>query len=76
MNTSIAMAEIVARVTGESFPDWTNKNIFVPLGMTNTLFYDDHERLVPNRAYSYQMGSNGFKKSVLSYANAGASGLY
>jgi CubicO group peptidase (beta-lactamase class C family) len=70
------MAEIVARVTGESFPDWTNKNIFAPLGMTNTLFYDDHERIVPNRAYSYHMGSDGFKKSVLSYANAGATSLF
>jgi CubicO group peptidase (beta-lactamase class C family) len=70
------MAEIVARVTGESFPDWTNKNIFAPLGMNNTLFYDDHERIVPNRAYSYHMGSNGFKKSVLSYANAGATSLF
>jgi CubicO group peptidase (beta-lactamase class C family) len=70
------MAEIVSRVTGESFSDWTEKNIFVPLGMTNTLFYDDHERIVPNRAYSYQMGSKGFKKSVLNYANAGATSLF
>jgi len=70
------MAEIVHRVTHEPFPDWCKKNIFDPLGMKNTLFYDDHERVVENRAYSYHQGSNGFKKSVLSYANAGATSLF
>ncbi len=70
------MGEIVHRVTKETFADWCKKNIFDPLGMKNTLFYDDHERLVENRAYSYHQGSNGFKKSVLSYANAGATSLF
>lgn len=70
------MAEIVSRVTGESFADWTKKNIFDPLGMKNTLFYDDHEKIVKNRAYSYYASPAGFKKSVLSYANAGATSLF
>lgn len=56
------MAEIVSRVTGESFADWTKKNIFDPLGMKNTLFYDDHEKIVKNRAYSYYASPAGFKK--------------
>lgn len=74
------MAEIVSRVTGEAFPDWTRKNIFEPLGMNNTLFYDDHEKVVKNRAYSYYKESSddpgAYKKSVLSYANAGATSLF
>lgn len=70
------MAEIVHRVTKEPFSEWCQKNIFDPIGMKNTLFYDDHERIVENRAYSYHMGSNGYKKSVLSYANAGATSLF
>jgi CubicO group peptidase (beta-lactamase class C family) len=70
------MAEIVSRVSGKSFPDWTKENIFDPLGMTNTLFYDDHERIVPNRAYSYFYATNVYKKSVLNYANAGATSLF
>lgn len=65
------LAEIVERVSGKSFRAWTATNIFEPLGMTSTLFYDDHERIVKNRAYSYQPdGKGGFKKHVLSYANA------
>lgn len=70
------MAEIVNRVTGESFAEWTKKNIFDPLEMKNTLFYDDHEKIVKNRAYSYYAVPGGFKKSVLNYANAGATSLF
>lgn len=70
------LAEIVERVSGKSFRAWTATNIFEPLGMTSTLFYDDHERIVKNRAYSYQPdGQGGFKKHVLSYASAGATNL-
>jgi CubicO group peptidase (beta-lactamase class C family) len=70
------MGEIVKRVSHETFPNWCKKNIFDPLGMKNTLFYDDHERIVENRAYSYHRDNNGLKKSVLSYANAGATSLF
>ena len=44
--------------------------------MDQTLFYDDHEIVVKNRAYSYKSPDDGFKKSVLSYANVGATSLF
>ena len=70
------LAEVVARVSGKSFAEFTEERIFKPLKMTNTLFYDDHEKIVPNRAYSYRPFGDGFKKSVLSYANVGATSLF
>ncbi|HEY0744218.1 MAG TPA: serine hydrolase domain-containing protein [Chryseosolibacter sp.] len=70
------MAEIVARVSGKTFPEWCSENIFKPLKMDNTLFYDDHEKIVKNRAYSFHESPEGLKKSVLSYANAGATSLF
>ena len=70
------MGEIVSRVTGKSFPDWCSENIFKPLSMDRTLFYDDHEKIVKDRAYSYNDSPVGLKKSVLSYANAGATSLF
>ena len=70
------LAEVVARVSGQSFADYTRDHIFKPLKMLNTLFYDDHEKIVKNRAYSFYPDGNGFKKSVLSYANAGATSLF
>jgi CubicO group peptidase (beta-lactamase class C family) len=71
------LAAIVERVTGQSFREWTQANIFKPLGMSNTHFHDDHEMIVKNRAYSYaSVKDKGFKKSVLSYANVGATSLF
>lgn len=70
------LAEVVARISEMSFAEFTNANIFKPLKMSNTLFYDDHEKIVKNRAYSYFMDSTGIKKSVLNYANVGATSLF
>lgn len=70
------LAEVVSRVSGQSFAEFTDSNIFVPLGMSKTLFYDDHEKIVKNRAYSYSPDKDGYKKSVLSYANVGATSLF
>jgi len=70
------LAEVVARVSKMSFAEFTNENIFEPLQMNNTLFYDDHEKIVKNRAYSYYADNLGFKKSVLNYANVGATSLF
>ncbi len=70
------MGEIVSRVTGKSFAEWCAENIFKPLEMNHTLFYDDHEKIVRDRAYSYNDSPEGLKKSVLSYANAGATSLF
>ena len=70
------LAEVVARVSNMSFADFTSANIFEPLQMNSTLFYDDHEKIVKNRTYSYYADSTGFKKSVLSYANVGATSLF
>jgi CubicO group peptidase (beta-lactamase class C family) len=70
------LAEVAERVSGQSFTDFTRERIFEPLNMRNTFFYDDHQRIVKNRAYSYFIDSTGFKKSVLSYSNVGATSLF
>jgi CubicO group peptidase (beta-lactamase class C family) len=71
------LAEIVSRVSGIPFTQWTLENIFRPLGMTSTHFHLDHQEVVRNRAYSYD-GSRekGFSQSVLNYANVGATSLF
>jgi len=71
------LAEIVARVSGQSFREFTHANIFEPLGMTNTHFHDDHESIVRNRAYSYR--PDGSKSSKNAFNNAsvvGGGGMY
>jgi CubicO group peptidase (beta-lactamase class C family) len=70
------LAEVVSRISDMSFSEFTEANIFEPLNMSNTLFYDDHEKIVKNRAYSYYSGFGGYKKSVLNFANVGATSLF
>jgi CubicO group peptidase (beta-lactamase class C family) len=71
------LAEIVARVSGQSFPEWTAEHLFEPLGMTSTHFHYDHQMVVPDRAYSYATDrQGGYRKAVLSYANVGATSLF
>jgi len=70
------LAEVVARVSGQSFPEFTRTHIFEPLKMKNTLFYDNCEKIVKNRAYSFYADSTGYKKSILSYSTVGATSLF
>ena len=70
------LAEVVSRVSGRTFAEFTKSNIFEPLLMSSTLFYDDHEKIVKGRAYSYKADSDGYKKSNLNYANVGATSLF
>ena len=71
------LAEIVARVTGQSFREWTTTNIFKPLGMTGTHFHDDHTEIVKNRASSYTPDKKGgFRNVVSNLTVVGSSSLF
>jgi CubicO group peptidase (beta-lactamase class C family) len=70
------LAEIVARVSGQSFARFTDQRIFRPLGMSRTHFHDDHQRIVPDRAYSYAPSPGGWRSMPLNYANVGATSLF
>jgi CubicO group peptidase (beta-lactamase class C family) len=68
---------IVKRVSGESFPAFTKRRMFDPLGMRSTHFHDDYGSLVKDRASSYSRESNGsYKYIALSYSNVGATSLF
>jgi CubicO group peptidase (beta-lactamase class C family) len=72
------LAEIVERVSGQPFGEYLNAHVFEPLGMRHTHVHNDHERVVPGRAYSYRPGAGGqgWRNAVLSYANQGATSLF
>ncbi|MBT8218725.1 MAG: beta-lactamase family protein [Bacteroidia bacterium] len=71
------LAEIVEKVSGESFEEFTKTHIFQPLGMNDTHFHSNHKHIVPNRAYSYnQKEDEEFEKEILNFANMGATGLF
>lgn len=71
------LAEVVARVSGQSFREFTAQRIFRPLGMHATHFHDDHQMIVPNRAYSYAPApGGGWRAMPLNYATVGATSLF
>jgi len=47
------LSQIVKRASGKTLREYSEENIFKPLGMTRTKFYDDHNEIVKNRASSY-----------------------
>jgi hypothetical protein len=52
-------AIIVERVSGKKFGEFTNERLFKPLGMTNSSWRDDYQKLVPGRAQGYsKAGTN------------------
>jgi CubicO group peptidase (beta-lactamase class C family) len=53
------LAEVVKRATKKPLPEFAAENIFKPLGMTHTRFYDDHTLVVPGRVAAYRPGKNG-----------------
>jgi CubicO group peptidase (beta-lactamase class C family) len=71
------LAEVVKRATKRPLSVFAAENIFQPLGMTHTRFYDDHTVVVPGRIPAYAPGESG---SFLvgwstNYDNVGGGGL-
>ncbi len=57
---------VVKRATGKSLAEFAAANIFRPLGMTKTLFYDDNSVVVPNRVAAYDPGKrDGFQRRLV-----------
>jgi CubicO group peptidase (beta-lactamase class C family) len=46
-------AIIVERASGQKFGEFTRERIFKPLGMTNSSWREDYQKLVPGRAQGY-----------------------
>jgi CubicO group peptidase (beta-lactamase class C family) len=69
------LAEIVRRVSGKSFAEFTKEKIFSPLKMNSTQFYDDNNKIVKNRAYSYGTDNGVYEKRNLNYSTVGPTSL-
>jgi CubicO group peptidase (beta-lactamase class C family) len=77
-NTNYFLLGIVLqRATGKTLAQYAAENIFRPLSMTHTRFYDDASVVVPGRAAAYDPGQNGqfLVDWSTSYAVVGGGGL-
>ena len=53
------LAEIITRVSGMKASAFAQENIFEPLGMTQTRFYDDPNAIIRNQAFGYSPNRDG-----------------
>jgi CubicO group peptidase (beta-lactamase class C family) len=53
------MSVIIRRTTGKPLSQFAEENIFKPLGMSHTRFYDDHTLVVPGRIPAYEPRKGG-----------------
>ena len=60
------LSQIVERVSGKSLNAFAQERIFKPLGMTKTLFQDDHTQIIKDRATGYSAGEGGTFRIYLS----------
>ena len=72
------LAMIVEKAAGQSLKDFAHENIFQPLGMKNSLFYDDNTDLIKNRVFSYDKKNNeeGFNNLIMRFDLVGSGGVY
>ncbi len=67
---------IVERISGKSLNAFAQEHIFEPLGMKNTQFYDDHTRVVRNRAAGYSPIKEGFRIDMTTLDHVGDGGVF
>lgn len=71
------LGQIVKEVSGENMADFAQKEIFEPLGMTDTHFHNDHTQIVKNRASGYVPNrDDGYKISMTTLNMIGDGGIF
>jgi CubicO group peptidase (beta-lactamase class C family) len=73
------LAMIVEEVSGQSFAEFLRDNIFLPLGMENTVAFEDGISEVPHRAMGYRETDEGdfvFRDQSVTSAVLGDGGIY
>ena len=72
------LAMIVEKAAGKSIRDFAEEKMFRPLGMKNTLFYDDNRDLIKNKVFSYEKKTEGegFNNLIMRFDLVGSGGVY
>jgi len=70
------LAHLVQRVSGQSLKEFSEKNIFAPLGMKNTHFHDDHTHIVKQRAVGYAPSDEAYSISMTTLDIVGDGSIY
>jgi CubicO group peptidase (beta-lactamase class C family) len=69
------LALLVERVSGKTLAEFTRERLFLPLGMQNTSWRDDHTRIVVGRALAYSGGRGAYSTAMPNENAHGNGGL-
>jgi CubicO group peptidase (beta-lactamase class C family) len=58
------LAQIIEAVTGETFARWMRAHVFEPLEMRDTFILEEHDAIVPAKAYSYAVPDGGRARAL------------
>ena len=74
----VMLGIIVAKVSGKSYGELLRERIFVPLGMKNTIVFENGKNEVANRAFGHSKEGDSFKETDQSSTSAtlGDGGVY
>lgn len=74
----VLLGEIVAKISGESFPQFLHHRIFAPLGMDHTIAFVKGKNTVSNRAFGYSKSAAGWDETDQDSTSAtlGDGGVY
>jgi CubicO group peptidase (beta-lactamase class C family) len=74
----VLLGEIVAKISGESFPQFLHQRVFAPLGMHNTLAFVKGKNAVPHRAFGYSKQGSSWQQTDQDSTSAtlGDGGVY
>jgi len=74
----VLLPELVARVSGMTFPEFLHTRVLDPLGMKHSRYVDDPDIVIRNRALAYEPQSGGMWKADMRLGNerGGAGALF
>ncbi len=71
------LSQVVKKAGGKTLRDFARENIFEPLGMNDTQYYDDTTRIVPRRATAYDpRRGGGFQIEMSNFEQTGDGAVF
>ena len=71
------LAEIVKAVSGQSIGNYAKEQIFKPLGMNHTRYYENKGEVIKNRAIGYTLNEDSYEQNhYFNFIAAGDGGVY
>jgi CubicO group peptidase (beta-lactamase class C family) len=66
----LLLAQVVEKITGISFQEWTKRNIFEPLEMKNSFFMKNSSQIIMGKAEPYRKAKDELIKDAGPWVNA------